>query len=149
MNLQCHFCHQGNDLHEEAPIPPNQENADFTLRKTVNPETTCLKCHGKYNYQVMGLPGHWDEIREMMANNCLICHQAIRTHRHQVTYLNAEEIEKAGQENSDSYYGCHGGRQWYQMTYPYPRHPWPGQEKDVPEWAKNRPTASEARFQVK
>jgi nitrate/TMAO reductase-like tetraheme cytochrome c subunit len=145
MNLQCNFCHQGHDPREEAPIPPTTK-ASFTLRKMVDPETTCLKCHGKYDYKVMGLPGPWTENGKLFNNNCLICHQGIRTNRHQVTYLNAEAIEKAGQENSDSCYGCHGGRQWYRISYPYPRHPWPGYAPVVPDWAKDRPTESEARF---
>jgi hypothetical protein len=148
MKLSCNFCHQGNDPREEAPIPPTDGNAGFTLRKMVNPETTCLKCHGRHNYEIMGLPGNWEASREMMGNSCLTCHVAIRTTRHQVTYLNAEEIEKVGQENSDVCFGCHGGRQWYRYTYPYPRHPWPGQAEEVPEWAKDRPVQSEERYRI-
>ena len=148
MNLQCNFCHQGNDPREEAPNPPTDDDAGFTLRKMVNPETTCLKCHGRHNYEIMGLVGAWNETRESMGNSCLTCHVAIRTNRHQVTYLNAEEIETAGQENSDVCFGCHGGRQWYRYTYPYPRHPWPGMAEEVPDWATDRPTESEARFRL-
>jgi hypothetical protein len=148
MNLKCNFCHQGNSPREEAPIPPTDESAGFTLRKMVDPTETCLKCHGRHNYEIMGLPGSWPETREAMANSCLTCHVAVRTNRHQVTYLNAKAIEKAGEENSDVCYGCHGGRQWYRYTYPYPRNPWVGQAEEVPEWAKDRPTQSEARFQL-
>ncbi len=149
MNLQCNTCHEGHGPREEAPIPPTKEAAGFTLRKAVNPETTCAKCHGRHNYEIMGLTGPWSETRESMGNSCLTCHVAIRTNRHQVTYLNAEEIEKASENNSDICYGCHGGRQWYRITYPYPRHPWPGQAAEVPDWAKDRPTESEPRFRLK
>ncbi|RKZ54635.1 MAG: hypothetical protein DRR16_00150 [Candidatus Parabeggiatoa sp. nov. 3] len=138
MNLQCNTCHQGHDPREEAVIPPTSANATFTLRKTVNPETTCLKCHGQFNAQLMGLPEPWHQIREIMGDNCLLCHATIRTTRHQVNYLNSEAIEKAGQKNADACYGCHGGRAWYRISYPYPRHPWPGQSQYVPDWAKDR-----------
>ncbi len=82
----------------------------------------------------------------MFGNSCLTCHSSIRTHRHQVTYLNAEAIEQAGQKSDESCYGCHGGRAWYRIAYPYPRHAWDGMSPDVPDWAKDRPVASEARF---
>lgn len=149
MNLQCNFCHQGNNPREEASNPPTNESVGFTLRKMVDPEQTCLKCHGRHNYEIMGLPGSWEESSEMMGGSCITaCHVAIRTERHKVDYLKAEEIEKAGQENSDTCYGCHGGRQWYRITYPYPRHPWPGMDKKVPDWAKDRPTASDPRYSL-
>jgi len=148
MSLKCNTCHDGNNPREEAPIPPSNENAGFTLRKGVNVETTCLKCHGQHNYSVMNLPGPWEQSREAMGNSCMTCHASFRTNRHQVNYLNAEAIEKAGQENSDACYGCHGGRAWYRITYPYPRHPWQGMPPETPEWAKNRPTESEPRFQL-
>jgi nitrate/TMAO reductase-like tetraheme cytochrome c subunit len=147
MNLKCNTCHQGHDPREEAPIPPTSSDAGFTLRKTVNPETTCLKCHGKMNYQIMGLPSPWEESRTVF-QNCLTCHAAIRTVRHQVNYLNAEAIETAAQKDPDACYGCHGGRAWYRVAYPYPRHAWPGSAAQVPEWAKDRPTESNARFRL-
>ena len=53
---------------------------------------------------------------------------------------------KAGQKNADVCYGCHGGRSWYRIGYAYPRHSWEGMSPEVPDWAKNRPTESEARF---
>lgn len=152
MNLRCTTCHQGSDPREEAPgssataIP--QSTDAFTLRKQVNPETTCLKCHGQMNIQVMGLPAPWHESKEMFGNSCLTCHAAIRTKRHQVNYLKAEAIEAAGAKNADTCYGCHGGRSWYRIAYPYPRHAWEGMAPDVPEWAKDRPTESEARFRL-
>lgn len=150
MNLSCTTCHQGSDPREEAPgssatgMP--QSTDAFTLRKQVNPETTCLKCHGQMNIQVMGLPSPWHESKEMFGNSCLTCHAAIRTKRHQVTYLKAEAIEAAGAKNADTCYGCHGGRSWYRISYPYPRHAWEGMAPEVPDWAKGRPTESEARF---
>lgn len=152
MNLRCTTCHQGSDPREEAlgssaTAMPQSTDA-FTLRKQVNPETTCLKCHGQMNIQVMGLPSPWHESKEMFGNSCLTCHAAIRTKRHQVNYLKAEAIEAAGAKNADSCYGCHGGRSWYRIAYPYPRHAWEGMAPDVPEWAKDRPTESEARFRL-
>jgi len=152
MNLSCTTCHQGSDPREEAPgssaTAMPQSTEAFTLRKQVNPETTCLKCHGRMNVQVMGLPSPWPESKEMFGDSCLTCHAAIRTNRHQVSYLKAEAIEAAGAQNADTCYGCHGGRSWYRINYPYPRHAWAGMPPEVPEWAKDRPTESEARFQL-
>jgi hypothetical protein len=150
MNLSCNTCHQGNDPRDEAPGTsatgtPQTDNG-FTLRKAVNTEAVCLKCHGQMNTPVMGLPSPWPESKEMFGNSCLTCHAAIRTNRHQVNYLKAEAIEAAGANNADVCYGCHGGRSWYRIEYPYPRHSWEGMAPEVPDWAKDRPTASEARF---
>jgi hypothetical protein len=146
MDLKCTTCHQGNDPREEAPIPPTAGTADFTLRKMVDP-TTCLMCHGQFDYKNMGMPGPWSEVGESaFQNNCLMCHAAIRTTRHQVNFLKPEAIEAAGKENADVCYGCHGGRSWYRIPYPYPRHAWPGASPTVPDWAKGRPTESEPRF---
>lgn len=146
MDLKCTTCHQGNDLREEAETPPSTGNADFTLRKMVDPNT-CLMCHGQFDYKNMGVPGPWAEVGEStFQNNCLMCHAAIRTVRHQVNFLKADAIEAAGKESSDTCYGCHGGRSWYRIPYPYPRHAWPGAAPTVPDWAKNRPTQSEPRF---
>jgi hypothetical protein len=150
MNLSCTTCHQGSDPRDEAQgtsaTGTPQGDHGFTLRKTVNPETTCLKCHGQMNTAVMGLPGPWPKSREMFAGSCLTCHAAIRTNRHQVSYLKAEAIEAAGSRNADACYGCHGGRSWYRIAYPYARHAWEGMPADVPGWAKDRPTRSEERF---
>ena len=148
MDMQCITCHQGSDPREEAPIPPDAGQAGFTLRKVVNPDT-CLMCHGKFNAQVMGLPSDWHESSKLFGDSCLTCHAAIRTSRHQVNFLNADAIEKAGSESSDACYGCHGGRAWYRTTYPYPRNEWPGMSPTIPEWAKGRPTQSEQRFLTK
>ena len=161
MNLTCNTCHQGNDPREESSYDAlvamtkagSKEPLPFTLRKMVNPSETCLKCHGQFPYQSMELPGPWHEIRadmepEGVANGCLTCHETIRTNRHQVTYLKAAGIEEAAKESSDTCYGCHGGRSWYRISYPYPRTPWPDMPADTPEWAKGRPTAPEARFRL-
>jgi hypothetical protein len=94
----------------------------------------------------MGLPESWPQSREAFSNNCLLCHDGIRTQRHQVNYLKADAIETAGRQSSDVCYGCHGGRSWYRSSYPYPRHDWPGMDKEVPDWARDRPTSSEPRF---
>lgn len=150
MDLRCNTCHQGHEPREEAQgaaaDAPPQRDAGFALRKQVNPETTCLKCHGPFPWQPMGLPGPWEEHKAAFGNNCLTCHAAIRTKRHEVTYLNAAAIEQAGKDGADACYGCHGGRSWYRIGYPYPRTPWPDMPAEVPEWAKDRPTQSEARF---
>ena len=98
------------------------------------------------NTAAMGLPGPWPKSREMFGNSCLTCHAAIRTNRHQVTYLKAEAIEAAGRKDADACYGCHGGRSWYRIAYPYARHAWEGMPAAVPGWAKTRPTRSEERF---
>lgn len=145
MSMRCNTCHQGNDPREEGePQSPGQ----FTLRKQVNPEI-CVMCHGKFGYENMGLPGPWREIGATFQNNCMICHAGIRTKRHQVNYLRAEAIEAAATERgSDVCFGCHGGRAWYDTSFPYPRHAWPGMAKDVPAWAAGRPTESEARFRL-
>lgn len=149
MAMKCTTCHQGNEPRDEAPgtsATAHGTSGEFTLRKMVNPETTCLKCHGKMNWEVMGLPGPWSQAKESFQNNCLLCHAAIRTNRHQVNYLNAKAIEEAAKDNGDVCFGCHGGRAWYRAYYPYPRHTWPGIAPEVPDWAKNRPTESEVRF---
>ena len=152
MSLSCTTCHQGNDPREEAPGSSAtgiaQSTTDITLRKHVNVETTCLKCHGQMPVQLMGLPSPWPESKEMFGNSCLSCHAAIRTNRHQVSYLKADAIEVAGARNADSCYGCHGGRAWYRISYPYPRHAWEGMPPEVPDWARERPTQSESRFEL-
>jgi hypothetical protein len=157
MNLRCNTCHEGHDPREEAQgssaTGPDQNDHGFTLRKQANPETTCLKCHGQMPAkEIMGLPGDWPDIKEAMQNDCLTCHVSFRTNRHKVNYLNAAAIEEAAQAGQatktggDVCYGCHGGRAWYRIAYPYPRHPWPNMAPDTPAWAKDRPLQSEARF---
>jgi ribosomal protein L44E len=150
MDLRCNTCHAGHDPREEAPggsaDGPPAGDAAFTLRKQVNPETTCLKCHGQMNWQAMGLAGPWPEVRKTMGDTCLTCHAAIRTNRHRVSYLKAAAIEAAGKAGSESCFGCHGGRAWYRIPYPYPRHPWPNMPAETPDWAKGRPAHAEPRF---
>ncbi len=149
MKLKCNTCHQGNDLRDENPGSSATAQKGLTLRKMVDPNV-CLMCHGTFNYKVMtGLPGPWPESSETFANNCLTCHAAFRTNRHKVNFLNTEEIEKAGTENGDFCYGCHGGRAWFRVGFPYPRHEWPGMAKEIPDWAKDRPTESDPRFAAK
>lgn len=148
MNMQCNTCHQGNGLREEALVPPDHSNSDFSLRKAVNSEI-CLMCHGANPYKLMGLPSPWSESRSMFQDNCLLCHAGIRTTRHQVNFLKADAIEEAAKKDSDVCYGCHGGRQWYRIPYPYPRHAWKGMAEEIPDWAKERATESEPRFKIK
>lgn len=153
MNLKCNFCHLGNDPREEAMVPPDTGNRRFTLRKHVNPSTTCLRCHGSFPTKLMaGLEGDWSKIRkdfedEETKNGCLTCHgEQFRTVRHKVNYLKAEAIETLAKKSSDVCYGCHGGRAWYRISFPYARHPWPDMPEEQPAWAKGRPVKSEARF---
>jgi len=162
MNLQCNFCHKGNDPREESPdmMPFRAAYSaapapEFTLRKMVNPSTTCLRCHGAFPYEHMdGVDANWPEARldledEDTPNGCLVCHgeYGFRTNRHNVTYLNAHNIEDLATASSDTCYGCHGGRQWYRISYPYPRHPWPDMDTETPDWALARPTASDPEYQ--
>ncbi len=161
MTLSCNFCHQGNDSREESPhvLTPAAANSDwakgapnFTLRKMVNPSETCLRCHGSYPGEIMGLPPKWEETREALEspeapNGCLTCHaEQFRLNRHAVTYLHGQKIEELAKTSSDVCYGCHGGRQWYRISYPYPRHPWQGMPDETPDWAKDRAKESDARF---
>lgn len=149
MKMKCTTCHQGNDPREEAWVPPTDSDHPvqaFTLRKMVNPKT-CLMCHGQFpNPKIMNLPAAWTQIRDGFQNNCLSCHSAFRTNRHQVNFLNPQAIEEAGKKSGDSCFGCHGGRVWYRISFPYPRHAWPGMASEIPDWAKDRPSTSEKRF---
>ena len=148
MQMRCTTCHQGNEPRDEMQGTPPQDSIGLTLRKMVDPNL-CLQCHGQMNYQVMGLPSPWPESKVAFANNCLTCHAAIRTNRHQVNYLKPEAIENAAREKgADVCYGCHGGRAWYRINYPYPRHSWPGMAEAIPDWAKDRPTESPERFRT-
>ena len=147
MDLKCNTCHQGNDAREEAGMSNANGDPTLTLRKQVDPNV-CLMCHGDYNNTVMGVPGNWRESSHLFNNSCLTCHVAFRTNRHKVNFLKPEVIEEAAKETSDVCFGCHGGRQWYRIGYPYPRHPWPNMGDVVPDWAKDRPTESDPRFLV-
>ena len=146
MDLRCNTCHQGNDPREETANSSATGDSQLTQRKHVDP-MICLMCHGQHDAGIMGLPtGDWRETGAAFNNSCLICHAAIRTSRHQVNFLKPEAIEAAAQERTDVCFGCHGGRAWYRIAYPYPRHAWPGAGDVVPAWAKERPTKSEKRF---
>lgn len=144
MRMKCNTCHQGSEPREKTPAY-SDNSASHTFRMSVNP-TTCHMCHGQFDPKVMNLPAPWKEARDTFQNNCLLCHAAIRTERHKVNFLNAEAIEAAGKKSGDSCYGCHGGRAWYRTPFPFPRHAWTGMDKEVPEWAKSRPTTSNSRF---
>lgn len=152
MDLKCNFCHTGFDPRETTPVPPTNSSAEagYTMRKNVNPETTCLKCHGAFpEAEIMGLPGKWSEVGKDMGNCVTACHENFRVNRHKVTYLKADNIEKLGKEDTNVCYGCHGGRAWYRISFPYPRNPSPEMDANVPDWAKNRPTQSEERYRLK
>ena len=157
MNLSCTFCHKGNDPRDEAPGTSATAPAQgaFTLRKMVEPSKTCLLCHGKFPGQNMGFDGQpWTAVRDGLEtteapNGCLSCHaEQFRTVRHQVNYLNAAGIEADAKANADTCYGCHGGRSWYRNSYSYPRHAWPGMDKEVPDWAKDRPSESAPQHRI-
>jgi len=147
MNLSCTTCHQGNDPREEVSGSAADTQPGLVMRKHVDPNV-CLLCHGAFNHEVMAIPGPWHEHAETFGNSCVACHAAFRTHRHQVNYLRPEAIELAGVQSSDSCYGCHGGRSWYRIAYPYPRHAWPGMAATIPDWAVDRPTESQPRFRI-
>lgn len=148
MNLRCNTCHQGNDPREETANSAVDTSSELIQRKHVDP-MICVMCHGKHNAAVMGIPpGDWRETGETFNFNCMLCHAGIRTNRHQVNFLNADAIEAAAKENPDVCFGCHGGRAWYRIAYPYPRNDWPGSGGAVPDWAKDRPTESEERFRI-
>ncbi len=147
MDLRCNTCHVGNDPREETAMSHAGGDPTLTQRKHVDPNV-CLLCHGQFPYQNMGVPGPWLEYGHAFQNNCLLCHAAFRTVRHNVNYLKPEAIESLAKEKEDVCFGCHGGRPWYRIAYPYARHPWPGMAELVPDWAKDRPAQSEARFLV-
>lgn len=148
MDLKCSTCHQGHDPSVEISYLVQSGQVNQDIRKLVKPEV-CWLCHGGLDATTMaGLAGTWPEIRGIYNNDCMICHTIFRTTRHQVNYLKADAIEEAGKTKDDSCYGCHGGRAWYQKGYPYPRNPWEGMPLVVPDWAKDRPTKSEARFLI-
>jgi len=148
MQLKCNTCHQGNDPREETANSSATGQSELIERKHVNPDV-CLMCHGQFNYQVMGVPGSWAEHGQLFGDNCLTCHAGIRTNRHQVNFLKPAAIEEVALKKTDACYGCHGGRSWYRINYPYPRHSWPGDAEVLPDWAKDRPTSSDPRFAVK
>ena len=149
MDLKCNTCHQGNDPRDETADSSATGDPNLTQRKHVDPNI-CLMCHGKHNASVMGIPpGDWREIGAAYNFNCMICHAAIRTQRHEVNFLKPKAIEEAAADNPDVCFGCHGGRAWYMIAYPYPRHAWPGMDPAAPDWAKDRKTESDPRYAIK
>ena len=145
MDLKCNTCHQGNDPRDETAISNANGDPTLTQRKHVDPQI-CLMCHGQFPYKIMQVPDHWLKVGESFQWNCVLCHQVFRTNRHKVNYLKPEAIETLAKERQDVCFGCHGGRPWYRISFPYPRHPYPGMAPLVPDWAKKRPTQSEPRF---
>ncbi len=163
MTLKCNTCHQGNDPKDETANSSETTPRDLTQRKMVDPKI-CLMCHGQFSWRdmdnptitndnknldtllMLGVTADWPEVRDSFQNNCLLCHVVTRTNRHNVNFLNAKAIEEEGKKDGDSCYGCHGGRAWYRLNYPYPRHSWPNMAKEVPVWAKDRAVESEQRF---
>lgn len=156
MNLKCNFCHRGHDPDQEDAVYriDSSEQSEkpvrkwAPLRKQVDVEEVCLRCHGTFPFEVMGLEEDWPVSGELFGWNCYGCHSVIRSNRHNVTYLNKEYIEKEGRTNGDLCYGCHGGRAWYRASYPYPRHPWPGMGDQIPEGLENRPVVSEKKYRI-
>ncbi|MCG7947031.1 MAG: cytochrome c3 family protein [Candidatus Thiodiazotropha taylori] len=147
MQFKCITCHQGHDPKDEVSGSSETAQSGLILRKSVDPDI-CLMCHGSFDYKVMsGLSGDWPEVAAKFENDCVTCHKEYRTVRHKLNFLNEYEIENLQANESDLCYGCHGGRAWYAIPYPYVRRPWlqrmPGA---LPEWAKNRPTKYDARF---
>jgi hypothetical protein len=164
MDLKCNFCHRGHDPREEMPgsSATTKDLGAYAFRKVVDPSETCLLCHGAFPYQNMeGLTGPWHEQRADFEdasapetrNGCLVCHDpesGFRSERHKVSYLRADAIERLAKESSsDVCYGCHGGRAWYRISYPYPRTPWPGMAEETPDWAKGRPVQSRYAIDAK
>lgn len=147
MNFKCNTCHQGNNPNTEVVAIKGSQHGNANLTKQVDTDI-CLMCHGRFDYKVMsGLSGDWPQVKETFKNDCITCHKEFRTRRHEVNFLNAKQIEIAGLENNDSCYGCHGGRSWYAIPYPYVRRPWlermPGKP---PEWAVGRAQEYPKRF---
>ncbi len=126
MDLKCTTCHEGNDPRDETSGTSATTQAGLTMRKMVDPYV-CALCHGQYNAKKMGVPGPWLEKSAMFGDSCLTCHAGIKTERHKgVSFLKAKAIEAAGKKDSDVCYGCHGGRAWYRIPFPYADKHWPG-----------------------
>ena len=165
MDLKCTTCHQGHDPRDERQALP-QRDASSSERRACEHQGPQGERDGQHgagskaghdpppDSPIMGVPGPWHEVGIDMQNDCLACHVAFRTNRHQVNSLKPAAIEaaaEAGREHmagGDVCFGCHGGRPWYRIAYPFARNAWPGMADEVPEWAKDRPTRSEARFLI-
>ncbi len=137
MNLGCTTCHQGNDPREEVPNSSSTTQEGLTMRKSVDPYI-CAMCHAQYNFTKMGVPGPWPDNSTLFADTCLTCHVAIKLERHHgISFLNAEGIEELAKKDSNVCYGCHGGRAWYRINFPYTEKKWPGLG-DVPIGAESK-----------
>jgi len=146
MDLKCNTCHQGHNGNKEVTSNVHDRYQQPALAKKVDPEI-CLLCHGEFNYKIMlGMAKPWEESRDVFKNDCMVCHSLFRTNMHNVNYLKKEAIERQGKANGEVCFGCHGGRSWYRIAYPYPRNPWPGMASVMPDWAKDRPIKSQSRF---
>ena len=150
MNLRCHLPPGARSARGGAGIVATaspQATTDFTLRKQVDVETTCLKCHGQMNTVIMGLPGPWPESKASVRNGCLTCH-AISARPPSGDLPECQRPSKRpGRNNADTCYGCHGGRAWYRIAYPIRATPGrhAGRRAGL---GKGQPTQSEARFQL-
>jgi hypothetical protein len=126
MDLRCTTCHQGSDPRDETSATSATTQGDLTMRKMVDPYV-CVMCHGQFPAEKMGVPGSWYESSHVFADSCLTCHAGIKTERHKkAPFLKAAEIETLGKEDSDVCFGCHGGRAWYNIPFPYTSTSWPG-----------------------
>ncbi len=148
MSLNCNTCHQGHNINKEVSSDVHSRYSQPELTKEVSTDT-CLMCHGTFDFTTMpGVTGSWLEMANMFGNSCMACHGFFRTNAHDVNFLNKETIKQAGATDGEVCFGCHGGRSWYNIAYPYPRNPWPGMSTIMPEWAKQRPTTSAPRFLI-
>jgi len=139
MDLRCNTCHQGHDPRDETSFTSATAQNDLTMRKVVDPYV-CVMCHGQFDAKKMGIPGSWHESGKLFGDSCFTCHATIKTERHKgVSFLKAEAIEKAGKKDNDVCFGCHGGRAWYNISFPYASHSWPGW-RDAPRGVKSRYT---------
>lgn len=146
MKLQCITCHQGHNANKQVSSESHRRYWEPSLLKQVDTDI-CLMCHGKFDFETMpGVIGPWEQTAVTFNNDCMVCHKIFRTNAHNVNYLNKDVIEQAGTKNGEVCFGCHGGRSWYRIAYPYARNAWPGMSLETPDWASNRPTQSEARF---
>lgn len=126
MDLHCTTCHQGNDPRDETSGTSATAQQGLTMRKMVDP-WVCAMCHGQFNAKKMGIPGPWLENSSVFGDSCLTCHATIKTERHKgISFLKADAIEEAGKKSADACYGCHGGRAWYRISFPYADRHWPG-----------------------
>jgi hypothetical protein len=145
MDLRCNFCHRGSDPREESAGSAADSDPHLVQRKQVDPDI-CLLCHGAFAYDIMVAGADRRAFDDAFAADCLRCHEDVRTVRHRVNYLDADAIERFGDDESHSCYGCHGGRAWFNIIYPYPRNPWPDMPEETPDWARDRPTSSDPRY---